>query len=239
MNFILGDIHGNVKKLQRIIDAGYASGGTIYQIGDFGLGDLESFWFTRDDLDDINYILKKTDTQLKVIRGNHDNPKYWNDDIERKLFNSTYTNIELLKDYHQEVINDKTYLFIGGAVSIDRVISEPRGQWWSDEIVTPPSDGLESLNEVDVVVAHNCPSFFNHGTGGENLKSWIANDENLLEDLTKERILLDQVFDQVKPKEWFSGHFHNKIKDVKQDCKYQCINIDELHCLDEYIPFSN
>ena len=85
MNFILGDIHGNVKKLQRIIDAGYASGGTIYQIGDFGLGDLESFWFTRDDLDDINYILKKTDTQLKVIRGNHDNPKYWNDDIERKF----------------------------------------------------------------------------------------------------------------------------------------------------------
>lgn len=246
MNILLGDIHGNLKVLFKYIQRGYASGGCIYQIGDFGIYNPEGEEGSYDrnilheDLEDLDKRLVEQDTKLKVIRGNHDNPKYWNNDEIRNLFNKTYNNIELLPDYHIEVIEDQTCLFIGGSVSIDRVRRVEGLDWWADEIVQLPEGGIESLPEVDVVIAHNCPSYFNLTSDSNSIKTmWGVADENLVEDLDTERLILDDVMAQVKPERWFSGHYHNHLMGERDGCSYRCININELFAITPNKPFKN
>ena len=240
MNILLGDIHGNLKVLYKYVYRGYGKGGCIYQIGDFGAFDLDNGHICYESLSDLNEHLISFDTHLKVIRGNHDNPKYWTDDELRDDINKRYTNIEFLPDYHIEIINDKKFLFIGGSISVDRSFSHRvEGEsWWSDEVVVPPKDGIESLPEVDVVIAHNCPSYFNLTSDSPEIrKNWAVNDSSLIEDLNAERELLDKVMEQAKPQKWYSGHFHNHDTGEYNGCEYRCININELFSLEDYKPF--
>jgi hypothetical protein len=242
MNLILGDIHGNVKVLLKYIHREYAKGGTIYQIGDFGVFDLDDPYteaITEEDLDDINDKLVEHDTQLRVIRGNHDNPKYWVNLTWRNSINKRWSNIEFLPDYHVEKIGDMVCMFIGGAVSVDRQRRMKDHDWWEDEVVSRPPNGIDSLPLVDVVIAHNCPTFFNLGCDSDSVGHWAVGDDELVGDLTSERELIDRVFWQVKPSRWFSGHFHNNMVDEYADCNYRCININELYSLDEFVPFKN
>ena len=62
----------------------------------------------------LNAVLRKINSVLYCIRGNHDDPSYFNDNIINK------SNVKLIKDYSIISVGDKNILCIGGAVSIDR-----------------------------------------------------------------------------------------------------------------------
>lgn len=226
-NIILGDIHGNTDIIKKYLYRGVLDNSNLYQIGDFGFGFRA---ITEDILNNLNEELESHNTNLFIIRGNHDDPEFWLDDDKRNEFNDGYSNITLLPDYHSEIIGGKSVLFIGGSVSIDkyRRIDNSSGKvegWWEDEGVTqPPSN----LSEHDVVIAHGCPSFFNVTSEGEGAKPWIDRDPEIKKELDDERELLDSVFHTVKPKEWFSGHYHNRLQDKKHGCSYKCLDINEL-----------
>ena len=112
----LGDIHGDSRIIHNYLSRGYLNNKTVYQVGDFGLYDLKTCNLTKSCLEDIDAHCKDTNTKIRVIRGNHDNPKFWLNDDERILFNKTYSNIELIPDYHIETIDGKSIMFIGGGV---------------------------------------------------------------------------------------------------------------------------
>ena len=82
----------------------------MIQVGDFGAG------FRKDFLDDMLYlndVLNEYNVTLYVIRGNHDDPKFFNG-------NHNWGNLKLLKDYTVLDLEGKKILLIGGAISIDR-----------------------------------------------------------------------------------------------------------------------
>lgn len=228
---MLGDIHGDIDIIKKYLHRGVLDDANLYQIGDFGLG-FKSM--TDVKLGELDNKLEEYNTNLFVIRGNHDDPSFWLDGSKRNDFNRKYTNITLIPDYHSEIIGGKSVLFIGGSVSIDKHrridssvvkgVSEVEG-WWEDEVVMPPP---EDLLEHDVVIAHGCPSFFNVTSDGEGAKWWIIRNPEIKDELDKERELLDDIFHTVKPKEWFSGHYHNRMQDKKYGCSYKCLDINEL-----------
>src|ERR1700753_1506161 len=111
----LGDIHGRFENLKKLIKR-YKIGKNdevayIIQCGDFGIG----FHPTTDEenLHLLNKFLKRRNIIMIVIRGNHDDPSF---------FTGThiFSNLKLVSDYSTMDIYGIKYLFVGGAISIDR-----------------------------------------------------------------------------------------------------------------------
>ena len=118
--FILGDTHGNFTYLRYLINT-IGKKGPIIQVGDFGMNNnvnpMEALLYG------LNKLLGEIGTKLYVIRGNHDNPYFWQG-------NHIYENIQLLPDYTIKEVEGKRVLFVGGATSIDRKVN---ANYWADE----------------------------------------------------------------------------------------------------------
>ena len=81
MIIAIGDIHGEFGKIQNgMVEIMESAGEPVnfVQLGDFGLG-FERPKRDHDRLTTINHFLKEKDSHLYVIRGNHDNPSFWNE----------------------------------------------------------------------------------------------------------------------------------------------------------------
>ena len=88
--YILGDIHSNFSIINYYLKSLKIENSIIIQIGDFGLGFKEKE--ERKNLLELNYKLLENNCMLYAIRGNHDNPEYFNN-------LNLYSNIILLKDW--------------------------------------------------------------------------------------------------------------------------------------------
>ena len=83
-------------------------------------------------------------------------------------------------------------------------------------VVVYDADKLNELKEngitIDYVISHTSPSFcFKIGVKG--IESWIDADENLFNDLRKERQAMDNIYEHLIKdghplKKWVYGHFH-------------------------------
>ena len=69
-----GDNHGVWNKFQKYVRLNKNK--NIIQVGDFGIGMSEKDW-EYDKLYDLNEILNKNNIFIYIIRGNHDNPKFF------------------------------------------------------------------------------------------------------------------------------------------------------------------
>ena len=111
-------------------------------------------------------------------------------------------------------IERKTFLCIGGAVSIDKIYRVPYSSWWPEEEITYHDIdnaiwNLEKVNnKVDYVITHCCDSHTVVKTFG------FKRDK-----CTDQLNFIDKV---VNYKHWFFGHYHfdKKIND-KKTCLYQ------------------
>ena len=231
----MGDIHGEFANLSQVLY--YLKNAHVIQIGDWGMGfnspEYESKLFAGMDR-----LCETNNLKLSIIRGNHDDAKLWLDKDANKEFNDRYERVRLISDYSTMVIEGRRILLFGGSVSIDRqwrkeeMFTGGKPIWWENEVITPPTTKLESY---DGVIAHSCPSFFNLDGEGYMVKRWSKVDSELYEDLKQERAIIDDIFFDTKPLFWLSGHFHNKLKGDKHDCYYECIDINELFNLSEFL----
>ena len=116
-------------------------------------------------------------------------------------------------------INNKSFLCIGGAVSIDKMYREPHISWWEEEEINNHDidNALNNLakvdNKVDIVITHCCDT------------PTVLNSFHFRRDICTDQLnFIDKV---VEYKHWFFGHYHydRKISD-KKTCLYN--NIVEL-----------
>ena len=81
MILCLGDLHGNFNFLKNQIQSKKITDCTIIQVGDFGIG----FTYKENDeqtLNSLNDFLKDVNVTMLAIRGNHDNPSFFNGDYD-------------------------------------------------------------------------------------------------------------------------------------------------------------
>ena len=90
---LLGDIHGRLSIIINFIQKNDIDNENIIQVGDFGLG-FDSYLTDIENLDKLNNILSKKNNKLYALKGNHDNPEFWNGRLDNK-----WSNIKLVKDY--------------------------------------------------------------------------------------------------------------------------------------------
>jgi UDP-2,3-diacylglucosamine pyrophosphatase LpxH len=98
----------------------------LVQVGDFGLG-FGNKNQEELNLKTLNKTLKSGNNILYVIRGNHDDPSYFQQW-------QNIGNIRLVPDYSVLDLGGYTVLLIGGAISIDRTNRTQGKNYWKEEV---------------------------------------------------------------------------------------------------------
>lgn len=199
---VMGDLHGNLGAALNMVDfAVNRRVDKIVQVGDFGIWPGgQSF------LVELDRALQKAKLDLHFVPGNHENY----DDIE--YMEECH---ERSDDGHVRVMNnvwmiprgtvwkweDKTWLGLGGAASIDREWRSPGVSWWPQEIIldSDVDKAIEASKglDIDYFVSHDA----------SNRTPWgfqLIPDPDSMECRRK----IDRVLDAVKPKVHFHGHMH-------------------------------
>lgn len=213
----LGDNHGAWHELYSIVDYKQLKNCYIISVGDLGVGFHNKEYPLYKTL---NSDFKERNINFYGIRGNHDDPSYFEGD-ERIVL----SNFELIEDYSIFEYNNQIIQFVGGAISIDRTGRREGVSYWSGERVNYKP---ELLKEVDVLVTHTAPSFCFPQQFNEMVYGWAAEDAYLLEDLTDERAVMDEIFKKCKPKYHYYGHFHSSWSEKINGCKHRLLDINEL-----------
>lgn len=235
---IIGDIHGKWNQLINLIENKYIENSTLIQVGDFGVGFIDKQSELKR-LQEFNKKLKNFNNVLYVIRGNHDNPAYFNGNYE-------FSNLKLLKDYSTIEINGLKIALIGGAISIDRMqrilemknfsFYNPNYEiYWPDERFILDKNLANTIKNCTYIITHTAPDFCwpNNKFGFSPLVEHFAkNDKNLKKDLTKERNDMTKLYNILREKnnikKWFYGHFHASKLTVHEGIEFHLLNINEL-----------
>jgi DNA repair exonuclease SbcCD nuclease subunit len=233
-NIVLcGDIHGAFNKLRydvnRLHEDAY-----IIQVGDFGMGFHKPNYYKDHAFPDLNEVLEKKNCHLYVIRGNHDDPSYFNQ--TNNPFD--FSNITLLSDYSELNLLGKSILLVGGAVSIDRRFRQEGKSWWSDEefVLKFENEFPYKDREYDLVVTHTRPAVCGAFKGFDNIREYIFQDPDLRNDLIIESQAMDKLWEWTKPKNWIYGHFHKTIITEHENTAFRCLDIDEHY---QYFVLTN
>ena len=180
---------------------------------------------------------------MVFIRGNHDNPAYFNSQpIKHQRWMT-------LPDYSVIKACGRTILCVGGATSIDRLLRMASKQYhlprpddllmpnvyWNNELPEFNKGRLDVIDRqcaIDIVITHTSPSFCEL-TSHHFLESWAERDENLMDDIRYERQVMDDIYNYLYTKNhplryWYYGHFHESWHAVIDDVMFNMLDIMEL-----------
>lgn len=234
--YLIGDIHGNFNLINYIIKTMRLKNCILIQVGDFGIG----FYPKKDNdtLLNLNNKLSEANIEMYVIRGNHDCPSHFNGD-------HYYSNLKLLKDYEVLNLNNNNFLFVGGAVSVDRKsrIEEDskyhRKSYWPDEKFYLDYDKLEEidLNSIDMLITHSTTKELKKDMENCRLLRpemvnqfiYMYKDFTLLEDIENESNNIQTLKDMLpNVTHHYFGHYHNEYNVTIDNCEYRLLNINQV-----------
>lgn len=219
---VSGDIHGDFTQLVfKVCVSKVLRDSLVIIAGDCGFGFNKPGYY--DDIyQKCSKRLAKANNWIVFVRGNHDNPAY---------FDGHQVNEERWKavpDYSVLKACGHTILCVGGAVTMERTWRESspyhhfhpidpfqRDLYWPDEAPVYDQAKLEAISKdhtVDVVITHTAPSFC-EPKEKRTLWQWSAEDVTLHRDVKKERKVMDDIHSFLKEnghplEHWFYGHFH-------------------------------
>lgn len=230
--YLLGDIHGMWSVILNHLNHYDEHDQTCYiQVGDFGIG--------FDDVDrefkklmTLNQALKDKSSDLLILRGNHDDPA-WFKEMEYTDLKDQLTNIFFIPDYTVLNIDLENILFIGGAVSIDRVPRIKRNDgWWPNEVVDFDFEKIKNFRDIDRVICHTAPDFCQPLKFNQLVYDFASSDSELLNDLRVEREKMTQMINEImnnnKIKGFYYGHFHSNYNFYHKNCEFIGLGVNHF-----------
>lgn len=236
---VCGDIHGEFETLVFEINRCHITDVIMIVAGDCGFGFCRIGYYDTLYKQKLHNKLAKANVLLLMLRGNHDDPIYF----EKELINYPY--MKTLPDYTIVHTVNHNILCIGGAVSQDRnfrismMSIQEKGKmplWWTDEPFAFKSEELQVLEDehmlIDTVITHPAPSFCPPLVKGY-FEHFCADDENLAEDVKREREGLNKVYEWLTLhghplKKWYYGHYHQSGTYERNGTMFHMLNINEL-----------
>ena len=238
-----GDIHGEFNELVQKCCVQYCMTDTLIVVaGDCGFG-FEKPGYYENVYKRNCERLSKANNWILFVRGNHDNPAYFND---HPIKHSRWMTVP---DYSVVKACGHTILCVGGAISVDRSyrLSDPnyhfptpdeplyRNIYWTNEYPVFKADKLDELSKnhsIDTVVSHTAPSFC-EPISRSGLANMAIRDEDLMAHVKYERQVMDKILDHLKSnnhpiRHWFYGHFHQSWHQEIDSIQYNMLDIMEL-----------
>ena len=227
--YFVGDIHGNFRSFMKNIE-NYKD--TCFIIcGDIGIGfsdqplrKLQGFIKTT-----MLPFLQKRNNKVFCIRGNHDNPEYF----KNNLINNDF--FKLVDDYTVITYQNNNILCIGGGLSIDRIDRTVGKSYWTDEMPVFDKNKIDEILskfEINIIATHTAPSFVAIKDKGKIVSYFLIFDKNLQDDLKKERKTMDDIYNYIIQKQlikcWYYGHFHGSFLEQVNNTTFIGLNIEEM-----------
>ena len=214
---VVGDIHGEWEALFRKIDHLDLRDATLLCVGDVGIGFVERLKQERQHIH-INNFFKSRDIEFLSIKGNHDDPAYFDGSIN-------LSNFKLLPDYTTLTLNDKKFLFVGGAISIDRTIRKEGISYWKDEVFKLDESKIQ---QCDVLITHSAPTWNGPIEKNGMLANFCQKDATLWDECMEERKQHDVLIKLSGAKRHFAGHFHGYFVVDFDDCVSTILDILQI-----------
>lgn len=119
--------------------------------------------------------------------------------------------------------HDKTWLALGGAVSVDKALRTEGHDWWPEEEITD-ADATKALvgGPVDVMLCHDAPSEVQM-TMGPWPRSWDVADEVRS---NAHRRRLQGVVSKLEPSLFIHGHYHQHVRQFSQETGMDVIGLN-------------
>lgn len=225
----IGDIHGDFQKLQKLIKP--FENTVFIVVGDCGFG----FSNTKEDKirkmlkSNFNEFLEKRNLYLLFIRGNHDDPRYFDEiytENDNVLFNERF---RLLPDYTLVSVNNVNILCVGGAVSVDRRFRKVNSSYWYHEEMID----LELYNyKVDILCTHTIDKqLIQHYL--PIMPDWVKIsfdvDKKLSLDSNRENSICKGLLLYYNPQMWIHGHYHVSGRSQYNNTEIISLNCNELY----------
>lgn len=240
---VSGDIHGEFSTLVFKCCVQYAMTDTLIIVaGDCGFG-FERLGYYDAQYKKCSSRLSKANNWVVFIRGNHDNPAYFNTHPIK------YKRWMTIPDYSVIKACGHTILCVGGATSIDRMYRIMDKSWhpietdeplapnvyWPNEQPVYDEEKLDAIDKafaIDTVITHTSPSFCELSSH-QGLYEWGIHDEDLIDDVKRERKVMDNLHAYLYAKNhpvrsWYYGHFHQSWHSEIEGIKYNMLDCMEL-----------
>ena len=179
---VAGDLHGDSQALNSLIRDEKPN--IVLQVGDFG------YWPRRDGWPPSDPELELRDTLVYWCEGNHEDHDALAQVGRSRKFQVAPQCFYVPRGSVVELPDGRQVLFFGGAYQTD-----------TDEDL----DAIKALGRIDLVISHTAPASFQirkEPPRGYAREPWLA---KFAEETPQ---LLDRLFDLVKPRQWFFGHYH-------------------------------
>lgn len=219
--YLTGDTHAAVERLIFIDDSEMTKEDIVIVLGDFGVVWQEQSLMT----DFVLEQLSKKNFTTAFLDGNHENftelkhLETIEDWCDGKVGMLPYGIIHLLRGEIYN-INGRRVGVCGGANSIDKFRRTEGLSWWADEEITDQDidhfiTNLKGNLNLDLVLTHDCPCSL---VPVVKLYSGV-NDSDAPSNSQRE---LEKIYDKVKFKKWYFGHWHiNQIINEQFECLYK------------------
>lgn len=220
--YMLGDFHGRFEDVKKIIINNDIRDSIIISVGDVGIGFLHESNQIRL-CERMNQWFENRNINFLAIRGNHDDPSYFLSS-ERIV---KMSNFELLEDYTLREINGQKFLFVGGAISIDRYHRKEGVNYWSRE---PLILDKEKVVQCDVLVTHTAPTWCGP-LSKDGIYQFVgkeSRDPALFDECIAERRAVDYLITESKAKMHYCGHFHLYSWVEFKDCYSTILDINQF-----------
>ncbi len=214
MIFITGDTHGDVdyRKLLALKEKNLSYDDYLIICGDAAI------CWSYSSLNSFLTLYNNIGCTILFVDGNHENFDMLEEiplvEYRGALMHRIDTHIFHILRGEIMTLEDKTFLCVGGACSIDKMYRTSHLSWWpQEEINNHDIDNaianLEKVdNKVDYVITHCCDT------------STITKAFGFRRDICTDQLMfIDKLVDY---KHWFFGHYHydRKISE-KKTCLYQ------------------
>jgi len=250
--FFIGDIHGEFKSIKNWIKTNELSDCIIIFCGDFGFG-FSSPQHESSELLSSNKVCHEKNIECYVLRGNHDNPEYYNTSIPLV----SLSNIKTVSDYTIIRTPEHNILCVGGAVSVDRFNRQAMYEyeisnlivykhytykkakekaklyWWENERFVYNDVIINEIEKsgykIDVVATHSAPDFCQPQTNPKSI-GWIRLDTELEKDLIEERKDFTKLYEHLISNgnnitNWFYGHYHIHNVEIINNTKFTALDM--------------
>jgi len=216
---IIGDIHAAFGRLKEQVEQLDLRSCYLICVGDLGIGFQHPAKGEMHAVKKLNTLFAERDISFMSIRGNHDDPEYFNGAKQINL-----SHFRLLPDYYHEVINGERFLFVGGAISIDRYYREVGRSYWIGEKFNYDES---KIVDCDVLITHSAPTW-NGPFDKAGLSGWCEKDKTLWDECFEERKNHDKLIVKSKAKMHYAGHFHEYHWVEFKDCYSTILSIEQI-----------
>jgi hypothetical protein len=208
--YLLGDHHTNYDDLLRAMLRNGWKDARIIHVGD-GEEGYPDHW-DEETVERLDKGFASLGIEYLSIRGNHANPHVFDGSV-------LLPNFKLLPDYSRLEIDGESWLFVGGAVSINRLEREAGKTWWIEEEMVLRED---LAKPADVLVTHVGPSWLSPPPN-QLVEFYIRGEEalgcsSLRKELLDEQLRHDRLFELVRPRYWYYGHYHHRADHQHEGC---------------------